>query len=186
MTHIWDKKIQKRMRYRLVQKRHILYRTQKPNYQNISWKKMFYEKFEMKKCKNGWVMSSWPLTALEVTSSVSELGLSQNLRQKIIVSNTQIFHQIIKIWHEIRHLEKIWDQQIQKWLRYWLINKKPKFCCTYHIALKNQIFHQIIKIYHVSRCFMKIWDEKMQKRLSYVQLIFDCHGGNIYCQWTWT
>ena len=185
MTHIWDKKIQKRMRYRLVQKRHILYRTQKPNYQNISWKKMFYEKFEMKKCKNDWVMSSWSLAAMEVTSTVSELGLSQILREKIIVSNTQIFHQIIKIWHEIRHLVKIWDPKIQKWLRYRLL-KKNKKNGTYCIALKNQIFHQIIKIYHEQRCFMKIWDEKMQKRLSYIQLIFDCHGGNIYCQWTWT
>ena len=35
---------------------------------------------------------------MEVTSTVSELGL---LREKIILSNTQIFHQIIKIWHEI-------------------------------------------------------------------------------------
>ena len=94
-------------------------------FQDVSWK------FEMKKCKNDWVMSSWSLTAMEVTSTVSELGLSQILREKIIVSNTQIFHQIIKIWHEIRHLVKIWDPKIQKWLRYRLLNKKPKFCCTY-------------------------------------------------------
>ena len=92
---------------------------------DVSWK------FEMKKCKNDWVMSSWSLAAMEVTSTVSELGLSQILREKIIVSNTQIFHQIIKIWHEIRHLVKIWDPKIQKWLRYRLLNKKPKFCCTY-------------------------------------------------------
>ena len=73
----------------------------------------------------------WALTAMEVTSTVSELGLSQILREKIIVSNTQIFHKIIKIWREIRHLVKIWDPKIQKWLRYRLLNKKPKFCCTY-------------------------------------------------------
>ena len=94
-------------------------------------KKEVSRKFEMKKCKNDWVMSSWSLTAMEVTSTVSELGLSQILREKIIVSNTQFFHQIIKIFHEIRHLEKIWDPKIQKWLRYRLLNKKPKFCCTY-------------------------------------------------------
>ena len=165
MTHIWDQKIQKQMRYRLVQKKYT-YRIALKNkifiklskyimFQDVSWK------FEMKKCKNDWVMSSWSLAAMEVTSTVSELGLSQILREKIIVSNTQIFHQIIKIWHEIRHLVKIWDPKIQKWLRYRLLNKKPKFCCTYHIALKNQIFHQIIKIYHEKRCFMKIWDKKM-------------------------
>ena len=65
------------------------------------------------------------------STEVSELGLSQILREKIIVSNTQIFHQIIKIWHAIRHLEKILDPKIQKWLRYRLLNKKPKFSCTY-------------------------------------------------------
>ena len=83
----------------------------------------------MKKCKNDWVMSSWSLAVMEVTSTVSELGLSQILREKIIVSNTQIFHKIIKIWREIRHLVKIWDPKIQKWLRYRLLNKKPKFWC---------------------------------------------------------
>ena len=41
------------------------------------------------------------------STEVSELGLSQILREKIIVSNTQIFHQIIKIWHEIRHFLKV-------------------------------------------------------------------------------
>ena len=61
---------------------------------------------------------------MEVTSTVSELGLSQILREKIIVSNTQIFHKIIKIWHEIRHLVKILDPKIQKWLGYRLLNKK--------------------------------------------------------------
>ena len=131
-------------------------------------------------------MSSWSLAVMEVTSTVSELGLSQILREKIIVSNTQIFHQIIKIWHEIRHLVKIWDPKIQKWLRYRLLNKNLNFVVPIFLALKNQICHQIIKIYHEKRSFAKIWDEKMQKRLSYVQLIFDCHGGNIYCQWTWT
>ena len=111
---------------------YISYRTQKPNfssnYQNISCFKMFIENL---RCKKDWVMSSWSLAVMEVTSTVSELGLSQILREKIIVSNTQIFHKIIKIWHEIRHLVKIWDPKIQKWLRYRLLNKKPKFCCTY-------------------------------------------------------
>ena len=117
-------------------------------------KKEVSRKFEMKKCKNDWVMSSWSLTAMEVTSTVSELGLSQILREKIIVSNTQIFHQIIKIWHEIRHLVKIWDPKIQKWLRYRLLNKKPKFCCTYLSRTLHQKFVIKLSTYGIK---LNIW-----------------------------
>ena len=161
MTHIWDQKIQKQMRYRLVQKKYT-YRIALKNkifiklskyimFQDVSWK------FEMKKCKNDWVMSSWSLTAMEVTSTVSELGLSQILREKIIVSNTQIFHQIIKIWHEIRHLVKIWDPKIQKWLRYRLLNKnqkkqhllyrtqKPNFSSNYQNISWTKMFHENLR-----------------------------------------
>ena len=122
----------------------------------------------MKIFKNDWFMFSWSLTAMEVTSTVSELGLSQILREKIIVSNTQLCHQIIKIWHAKNHLEKIWDPKIQKWLRYRLFNKKNlNFVVPIFLALYTQMFHQIINIWHQIKHLANIWDQKIQKRMRY-------------------
>ena len=130
----------------------------------MAWNKTFGENFRSKNSKMAGI------------SSFKQKNLNL-LFLSFSHSSPQICHQIINIWHQIKHLTNFknrWDIDYVKKKTHIVSHSKTKF------------FIKLSKYIMKKNVFIKILDEKMQKRLSYVQLIFDCHGGNIYCQWTWT
>ena len=67
---------------------------------------------------------------------------------------TQICHQIFDIWHQIKHLTNIWDQKIQKRMRYRLGKKKTahivslsktKFVIKLSKYIMKKMFHENLR-----------------------------------------